>query len=88
MEKIFKETILISTKHISGTSLWYTHIRKILQKNYKILEIMQTHYRVYKIRLFRRLAKPMKYQKYEYIVATYPLHHLTDKKIIIFIPKR
>ena len=26
----------------------------------------------------------MKYQKYEYIVATYPLHHLTDKKIIIF----
>lgn len=22
----------------------------------------------------------MKYQKYEYIVATYPLHHLTDKK--------
>lgn len=27
----------------------------------------------------------MKYQKYEYIVATYPLHHLTDKKIIIFI---
>ena len=43
MEKIFKETILISTKHISGTSLWYTHIRKILQKNYKILEIMQTH---------------------------------------------
>jgi len=30
----------------------------------------------------------MKYQKYEYIVATYPLHHLTDKKIIIFIPKR
>lgn len=26
----------------------------------------------------------MKYQKYEYIVATYPLHHLTDKKIIIY----
>ena len=43
MEKIFKETILISTKHISNTSLWYTHIRKILQRNYKILEIMQTH---------------------------------------------
>ena len=31
------------------------------------------------------LAEPLKCQKYDYIVATYSLHHLTDEQKIIFI---
>lgn len=88
MEKIFKETILISTKHITDTSLVHPYQKDFTKKITKSWKECRHIYRVYKKRLFRRLAKPMKYQKYEYIVATYPLHHLTDKKIIIFIPKR
>lgn len=43
MEKIFKETILISTKHISDTSLVHPYQKDFTKKNYKILERMQTH---------------------------------------------
>ena len=31
------------------------------------------------------LAEPLKCQKYDYIIATYSLHHLTDEQKIIFI---
>lgn len=42
MEKIFKETILISTKHITDTSLVHPY-QKDFTKELQNPEIMQTH---------------------------------------------
>ena len=75
MEKIFKEMILISTKHITDTSLVHPY-QKDFTKKLKNLENNADTFTGY-IR-YDYSAKPMKYQKYDYIIATYSLHHLTE----------
>ena len=67
MEKIFKETILISTKHISDTSLVHPYQKDFTKE-------------------LQNLGNNV--DSFTGYIATYSLHHLTDRKIIIFIPKR